>query len=188
MIKNEYFSNMAVGTEFMNCGTGYRKVSARKALNLTDNREMMVRAHMMGEVTYPDPVPPTAEEIAATRLRRVNNAIEDMLAHGTRAKDAMIKAMTSPDPQLAWFGTFTSSGAVEEQIKGAAYMHIATAAKNILAHPEGGIEELTRRATQNAMRYARFGHHSTSAVSNVAEEMQAAAWAEIAEACGVGRY
>jgi len=181
MIKNEYFTNMAVGTEFVNCGTGYRKVSARKALNLTDNREVMVRAHMMGEVTYPDPTP---EERAALRLRILNYKLAEMIEAGAAAQDDLVRAMAKDH---GWFNVFTSSGAIENQMRAAAQLHVGTRALGILNHAEGGIEKLTSEAMRNAMRYATYGSHSTSAVSNVAEEMQAATWAQVAEACGWDR-
>lgn len=187
------FDNLTIGTNFNMEVAGltgaFRKVSTTKAINLRGIADddasvaepFKVRAGEVVTVQIPDPTP---AELAEQRLQILNYRLDDMLSTSRRAQREMAELMAKEN---GWYSVFANSGQIEGQMKAAAYCHIATCAKKILEHPEGGIKELTETACRNAMRYARFGSHSTSAVSNVAEEMQAAAWAEIAEACGWDR-
>lgn len=127
----------------------------------------------------PDPTP---EERQAFRLRVLNNTLENLIDSGRSAQADVEKLLAKG--QDGWYGLFGNPMAVEAQMKAAAQLHVGLQAKKILEHAEGGFEVLQSKARENAMRYARYGHHSTSMVSNVAEEMQAAAWAEVAAMCG----
>ena len=46
------------------------------------------------------------------------------------------------------------------------------------------VDELRIHALTEAVRFAKYGHHSTSPMSNIVAEAEASAWAEIAEICG----
>lgn len=127
----------------------------------------------------PDPTP---EEKVARQVKTVNYRIDDMLSSAAYRQKELAEALAKG--QDGWYATFTWSGNVEQQMEAAAKLDVATRARTILEHEKGGLDELRREATRTAMRYARYGNHSTSVVSNVMEEMKAAAWAEIAEACG----
>lgn len=193
--QNKYFTDLAIGTEFTLDGKVYRKQSARKAIDasLRDQSRyngFNVRAHEMVQITVPDPTPEElaaqAEEFRVQQLRRLHWKLDEMISRAQTAQDDLAKALAKG--QDGWFGVFTNSSAIESQMKDAAQLHVAVMAKRILGHEtEGGKDALQREALRRSMRYARYGHHSTSAVSNIAEEMQAAAWAEVAEACGWDR-
>jgi len=183
--KQTAFTTLATEATFTRVNHGGEKcikVSATlaRSLDIEGSASFRMRGSEMVQIEVPDP---TAEEIAASRLRRCTLKLEDMIETGQYAQRELAQAMAK---EHGWFGVFSNYSIIERQMKAAALLHVGTAAKSTLEHPEGGIEVLLRTATGRAMQYARSGYHSTSAVSNVAEEMQAAAWAEVAEACGQG--
>ena len=46
------------------------------------------------------------------------------------------------------------------------------------------VAEIKQNALTEALRYARYGHHSTSQISNICAAAEASAWAELVERCG----
>lgn len=192
MIKRVAFTTLTITQHFTRINaegvTKAMKISATMASRIKDEggiaEDFRMRGSEIVQIEVPDPTP---SELEARRLARVNHRIEEMVDTGQRAQREMARVMAGPDANSDWYAVFSNSSGIEQQMKGAALLHVGLMAKRILEHPEGeggGFEALTKTATRNAMRYARFGHHSTSAVSNIAEEMQAAAWAEVAETCG----
>lgn len=184
--QTKYFTDLKVGDEFQmdQDGQTYRKQSPRKAINTIQRNQsayngFAVRAHQVVTITTPDPTP---EELAAQRLKVLNWTLECIADRGVHAQNEFHEKIGGKTLD-GWHGAFTWGGTIEKQMNAAAQYEVATKAREILNHAEGGIDALVKHATDKAMKYARYNSHSTSPVSNLIEEYRAAAWAEVAEAC-----
>lgn len=67
-------------------------------------------------------------------------------------------------------------------MRAAAQLDVYTRLSSIIDAPEnGGLDVAFAYAREQAMRYARYNNHSTSPISNLMAELEAAAYAEFAE-------
>jgi uncharacterized protein (DUF924 family) len=60
----------------------------------------------------------------------------------------------------------------------------ARLAKMLRAHPEMSQAEVHHEALGEVLRFAKFGHRSTSLLSNICASAEASAWAEVVEMLG----
>lgn len=118
---------------------------------------------------------------AANRVRRIGWLIED-LRSGAEEKLANFKRDLSVNPRFAFEG---ADGAIDA----AARLDVAAHLQGIFDaadKPKGGPEAAVAYATDQALRGARYGHHSTSACSNATAMAMTAAFAEFASRAAEG--
>ena len=60
----------------------------------------------------------------------------------------------------------------------------ARVARWLTEKPLTSIDNVKTLALDEALRYARYNHHSTSLISNMCAAAEASAWAELVERCG----
>lgn len=177
MEKQVRFDELQVGADFT-CsyigGAVYKKVSAKKAaLPSGTVLETIFKGSAPVQITVPDPVPPTPEELAAQRAKRVETRLYNMSAY---AQDAIDKFRANLVENALYAFEWS-----DDAIMAAARLDVTTRLKNILAHPEGGLDKTIDYARMEAMRGARYPSHSTSALTNFVRQCTTAAYAEFVE-------
>lgn len=158
--------------------TVYVKTSARKAARPEDIcgtlrpvSEFAVKPSTNVTVEVPDPVPPTAEEVAADRLRHFNYRLEGLEA-GAQADIDRFKKNLEQNPAYAFEWA-------DAACRAAAHLDVAARVRGILEHPEGGMEKAMSLCLDQALQGARNQSHSTSALTNLMAAEKTAAYAEL---------
>lgn len=155
------------------------KVSARKAAPAVENSgpamlsAFAVKPSETVVVTVPDPVPPTAEELAAQRVKRFNLRVDRFIADGDSAQADVIKALqdgSSLHEVVRWKG--------DNALMYSTRRDVALAMREIAQADTGGIDKALAAARERALRGARWPHNSTSPLSNLVERDLNAAYAE----------
>lgn len=110
---------------------------------------------------------------AANRLRMFTWKLDSLTSGADKTLAQFAERLVrNPLDAFQW-----SDGAIEA----AARKDVALYLKNVLEHPEGGLDAAIAKATEMALRGARYPSHSTSAISNLCEQAKTAAFADMAE-------
>ena len=73
----------------------------------------------------------------------------------------------------------------EQNIENAAKSKVWARVRDWLTEkPATSTDDVKALALNEALRYARYNHHSTSLISNMCAAAEASAWAELVERCG----
>jgi hypothetical protein len=107
-------------------------------------------------------------------------ASELALELGRKAKFADSARTQLQDRSLTCSLDFAEAD-VETITKAKVWLRVA---KIISREPTVQVDEIRREALAECLRFAKFGHHSSSLLSNICAAAEASAWAEIAEMCG----
>jgi hypothetical protein len=108
---------------------------------------------------------------AERRLRWLQRHVDERIKGAQEAVAAFAKRLADNPLNAFEWGT--------DAVKDAAYLHVYTQLQQLMT--EKGIDAVVEVARVEALRYVRYGHHSTSPMSNLAAEFKAAAFAEFAD-------
>lgn len=180
-LKKRLFRDLKVGDLFVvdTDTQQHRKASEQKAVRQAANGGDAQDPDAKWRVTPSRPVfvvvpDPTAEELLQDKKRAFRRALDTMTstANGSLA-DFMQALHKDPSQAMRWHG--------DSALKAGAMLAVVARVSKMLAATDADFEHAVKVCRDEAWRYARYNHHSTSAAANLTAEHEAGAFAELVD-------